>query len=121
MPRGSVFPPFLLAIDQVSPKDDDPRELAGDDSDFARLRFEAAYKTQVGHINGEATFFEADFRHYQEINPSETIKDVSLDQYTALSFALLLPKGMYISYTTGKLPLDAEEDRIYELGFNYSF
>jgi hypothetical protein len=28
---------------------------------------------------------------------------------------------MYISYAMGKLPLDAEEDRVYELGFRYSF
>ncbi|MGA1794562.1 MAG: hypothetical protein ACMUIL_01780 [bacterium] len=121
MPRGSVLPTLLVGIDQVNPQDNDPRELAGDDTDFARIRMEASYRTLVGHMNGHSTFFEMNFRYYQELDPVDTIKDATLDQYTSLSAALLLPRGMYISYATGRLPLDAEEDRVYELGFRYSF
>jgi hypothetical protein len=121
MPRGSALPTFLVGIDQVIPQDADPRTLAGDDSAFPRFRFEAAYRTLVGHVGGQPAFFEVNFRHYHEIGASETVVSASLDRYTYVAAALLLPKGMYVSYSAGKLPLDAEDDRVFELGFHYGF
>ena len=120
-PRGSALPTVLIGIDQVKPQDQDPRTLAGDSSDYARVRGEIAFKTLVGEIKGQSTYFEANLRHYRELSPSATTKAASLDQYTYFVAALQLPEGMFVSYSTGKLPMDAQKDKVYELGFNYNF
>lgn len=120
-PRGSALPTVLVGIDQVIPTGNDPRARAGDTSDFARLRFEASYRTLVGHITGQAVFFEADVRYYQELYPSAAVKAASADHSTVFTAVLLLPKGAFVSYSTGRLPFDLQNSRVYEVGFHYSF
>jgi hypothetical protein len=120
-PRGSALPTVLVGIDQVMPTGNNPRALAGDTSDFARLRFEASYRTLVGHIKGQAAFFEADVRYYQELRPSAAVKAASADHSTVFTALLLLPKGVFLSYSTGRLPFDLKNSRVYEAGFHYSF
>ena len=45
----------------------------------------------------------------------------NLDEQRYLTAALSLDNGMFASYTTGKLPLDAQNDQVYEVGFHYKF
>jgi len=84
-------------------------------------KLQAGYRTMVGHIQGQAAFFEANIRHYQEVSPSAAVKAASLDHSTVFTAVLLLPKGMYVSYSNGRLPFDLKNSRVYEAGFRYSF
>jgi hypothetical protein len=123
-PRGSAFPEFLIGLDHLEPNDDSPRQtLAGDDSGYERARVEVSYRTLAAVYKEASLFLEANFRHYREISPSAEIKAAGLDEHTYFTVALLMPQanGLYLSYTTGKLPLDAEDDQVYELGFKYQF
>lgn len=120
-PRGSALPTVLIGIDHVMPTGTNPRAQAGDTSDFARLRFEASYRTLVGHIRGQAAFFEADVRYYQELSPFAAVKAASADHATVFTAVLLLPQGAFLSYSTGRLPFDLQNSRVYEVGFHYSF
>jgi hypothetical protein len=123
-PRGSAFPEFLIGVDHVDPNEETPREtLAGDDSSFERIRFEASFRTLAAAFNNADVFLEANYRYYQEINPSYRVEAEGLDVYSYFTIALVMPKanGLYVSYTTGKLPLDSKDDQVYELGFKYQF
>lgn len=120
-PRGSAFPTFMIGFDQVMPQDMDPRAVVGDTSDFTRLRAEIGFRTSVGQWENDSIFLEANIRHYQEINASNAVKAADLDTNTFFTLALQLPMNTYVAYTTGKLPLDQENDQVYEAGFKYKF
>jgi len=120
-PRGSALPTVIVGVDQVMPTGNDPRAMVGDKSDFPRLKLEAGYRTLAGYINGEAAFFEANLRYYQELGASAAVKATSLDHTTVFTAVLLLPKGMYVSYSLGRLPFDVKDSQVYELGFQYKF
>ncbi|WP_345972168.1 hypothetical protein [Sulfurimonas diazotrophicus] len=123
-PRGSSFPEFLIGIDQVDPDSDTPRQIiAGDESSFTRMRFEASFRTLAATYNDADAFIEANYRYYQEINPSSAVKAAGLDTYSFFTVALVMPEaeGLYVSYSDGKLPLDRQNDQVYELGFKYKF
>ena len=121
-PRGSAFPEFLVGIDHVEPEDDNPRKtMANDDSSFDRVRLEASFRTLAATYKNASAFLEANFRHYEELSPSESVEDAGLDSYTYFTVALTMPSanGIYVSYTTGELPMDHKDDQVYELGFKY--
>lgn len=123
-PRGSSFPEFLIGIEHVDPDSDTPREtLAGDDSSYERIRFEASFRTLAVTYNNSDAFLEANYRHYEEISPSDSVEATGLDTYSYFTIALVMPKanGLYLSYTSGELPLDRKNDQVYELGFKYKF
>jgi hypothetical protein len=120
-PRGSAFPTVMVGVDEVMPTGDDPRAMVGDKGDFPRFKVQAGYRTLVGHINGEAAFFEANVRYYQELGAAAAVKAASLDHATVFTAVLLLPKGTYVSYSTGRLPFDVKDSQVYELGFHYKF
>jgi hypothetical protein len=120
-PRGSALPTVIVGVDQVTPTGNDPRAMVGDESDFPRFKLEAGYRTMAGHINGEAAFFEANVRYYQELGASAAVKAASLDHATVFTAVLLLPKGMYVSYSVGRLPFDVKDSQVYEIGFHYKF
>lgn len=120
-PRGSAFPTVMVGVDQVMPTGHNPRAMVGDTSDFSRFKLQAGYRTMVGHINGQAAFFEANVRYYQELGASAAVKAASLDSTTVFTAVLLLPKGMFVSYSTGRLPFDVKDSQVYEAGFQYSF
>ncbi len=120
-PRGSSFPSFLFGIDRVAPEGDDPRNEAGDDTTFSRFKLETSFKTQLTVWNNEPVYLESNFRFYREFNASQQVKAAELDNFTYFSTALRLPKNLFVSYSTGKLPLNESNDKVYEAGFSYNF
>ena len=117
---GSSFPSFLIGWDYIIPQKDTVRKkITGDDKPFNRLRFEAAFKTRIARIGKEVFNFSADYRWYQEINASQSIR---LNQLAFSNFfvaAIESNTGLFVSYTTGKLPFDRKNDQVYSLGFKY--
>ncbi|MBW2664107.1 MAG: hypothetical protein JRD93_19545 [Deltaproteobacteria bacterium] len=120
-PRGSTFPSVLLGVDRVTPDGNDPRTKIGDDSDFTRLTVEASFKTQLTEWKTDPVYVEANFRYYHELDAKKSVKDADLDDFNYFTIALRLPQNIFVSYATGKLPLDASNDQVYSIGLNYNF
>ena len=120
-PRGSAFPSVLLGVDRVVPEGDDPRAQATDNSDYTRFMVEASFKTQLTQWKADPVYLEANFRFYHEFDASQPVKDAELDEFTYFSMALRLPMNLFVSYTTGRLPLDASDDQVYSIGLDYNF
>ncbi len=120
-PLGSTFPTLRAGIKRVDPRDGDPRYAVDSSGAYNRINVEAAFRTPVGSLVGNEAYFEADVRYYREINPSAAIIAAHLERQSYFTGALTLSNGFFVSYTTGRLPFDAKDDQIYELGFKYKF
>lgn len=120
-PRGTAFPSLLLGVDRVNPEEGDPRDKAGDNSDFTRLKLEASFKTLVTQWEADPIYLEANFRFYHEFGAMQQVKAAGLAEFNYFSAALRLPKNLFVSYSTGKLPLDQSNDKVYEVGLSYNF
>src|SRR4030095_10734665 len=118
---GSTFPSVLFGLDYVIPQNDTTREnLLGNLDSYSRFRFEIGFKTRGARIGKEVLHFSSDFRWYQELKPAQIIKDNKLDRSTFFVAAIESNSGLFVSYTTGRLPFDRRNDQVYALGFKYN-
>ena len=117
-PRGSAIPTLLLGVDMVDPMTGVVKKLHEDDSFFTRLRAETSFRTPLSLNN--SIFFEASYRYYWEPGASQLVKKTAMDKFGYFVAALTMPGGLFVSYSTGKLPSDLESDRVYELGFKFN-
>jgi len=122
LPRGSTIPTVLIGVDLVDPQSGVVKQVHSDKSTFTRLRSEASFRTPIVEImKNNLAYFEADYRYYKEFNASGETKKEKLDKFEYFTSALILSNGIFVSYSTGKLPLDAKKDQVYELGFKFNF
>jgi hypothetical protein len=121
-PSGRVFPSLVLGMDLVDPSDNDSRLAVDPDTDaFARGRVELAFKTRVFRWQQRPLYFSAAFRYFQEFGASAAIKGAGLDRSDYFVARLDLPYRFNISYSNGKLPLDADNDQVYAIGWALNF
>jgi hypothetical protein len=120
-PRGSTIPTVRLAIARVDPSENDGREALGVTSSFTRANLEVAYRGLVARVAGGDLFLESGLRWYRELSAPAAIRSAGLDEFTYFAAALTSTDGPFVSYSTGRLPLDAASDKVYELGFKVDF
>ena len=120
-PSGSGFPTLKIGFKRVLPQDADPRTKALGKSSYWRHDIEAGFSSLLGRWKGTTVTWENNFRHYAEVDPNEAVRKAKLDKFTYFVTAVTLENGMFISYSTGKLPFDTETDKVFELGFDYRF
>ncbi len=116
-PRASSFPTFIVGLDRIDPSDNTARQAAGDTDIFNRVRAEVSFRTPIT----AGAFFNADLRYYKQIDPPQVIISASLDEQIYFTASLTAANGLFVSYSTGRLPFDQKDDQIYELGFQYKF
>lgn len=131
-PSGLYFPAVRFAIDQVEPNEKAPRVLlAGDDSNYTRLNIEAVYRSplfKLGStplkkvVKGDVLYLTASYRYYKELSPSDAVVTAGLKHQRMWTFGLSgLLGGLYLSYSTGELPMDVDRDNVVEIGFKKHF
>jgi len=119
---GSTIPTVQLNFDYVLPSADSTRKsLIGNTNPFPRIKFETSFRTFITRVNTENIFFNADYRFYYEVNAPEAIRKANLRSDSYFVMALQSTSGFYVSYSIGKLPFDARNDKVYSIGFNYKF
>lgn len=116
-----ITPSIRLAIDKVEPNKDTPRAKAGDDSSFYRFVGEVSAWIPVGSYSGKSLVFTANYRTYRELSPSGIVEAANLDNYNLRTFSLTAPNGLFVSYSSGMLPLDQQNDDVVALGFETYF
>jgi hypothetical protein len=119
IPRGTALPTVLLGIARVTPEDDDPRAQAGDSSDFDRVRFEASFRTPIARVGDDRLYVSVNYRYYKELDASAGVKSLGLDEFSFYTIVLGGSQGVYVSYSDGRLPLDAASDQVFELGYQF--
>lgn len=118
---GSTVPHVTIGLDLVSPEANDPRTIAGDNSDFLRLNVEVGFRTLLLHRASGDIFFNAHYRTYYELSPSEVVETANLDQFDYFRASITSKQGLFASYTTGRLPLGSRDADAYEVGWAFKF
>ncbi|WP_062060341.1 hypothetical protein [Cellvibrio sp. OA-2007] len=116
-----VTPSLRLAIDRIDPNDDTPRAQAGDNSSYYRFSGEISAWVPLGTFYDRIVVFTANYRLYSELDPSDIVKNADLDSYNLRTFSLSNPNGLFVSYSSGKLPFDLQSDDVIALGFKTYF
>ena len=73
-------------------------------------------RSEVGDV-----YVESDLRWYRELGAPAAVSAIGLDEFTYFVAALVSSEGPYVSFSTGRLPFDAQQDQVYELGFRLHF
>lgn len=118
---GEAYPTLVTGLDLVDASGDDTRSAATDDESFLRARLEAGLKSRVLDLEDEALFISAGWRIYSELDAPAAVRRADTDYASYLQLQLDLPKGWALTYSTGRLPLDAKDDSTFALGFQVHF
>lgn len=121
LPSSVHLPVLRLAIAQVDPQDMEPRTLAGETDSFTRGEVEASFKTRLIKTEGRDFYAAFDYRLFQELGASEAIKSAGLHRFEYFVWVVGSEAGPFVSYSTGRLPLDAVKDQTYKLGYQFTF
>ena len=116
-----LTPALRLGFDHVDPNAETPRSLAGDTSNFYRFSGEFSAKMPINPIGNLPLYLSANYRYYMELGASTVVKTAGLDQANLFTVAVSGPKGVYVSYSTGKLPFDVDKSNVVELGWQVHF
>lgn len=119
---------FVIAIGygRVDPSQDSDREavLTGTLDDYDRAELEAHWQVNIGGVGPESfklSSFEVNYRYFQEIDAESVIKDADLDDYRLLTFLLRVNKDWSVAYSSGELPFNRRDDRIFKVGYTFNF
>lgn len=119
---GRALPLLLVGIDQIDAKQNSDRlKVDPDKSSYARWRGEASLKSLVAKVGSQDVWITANYRFYTENSPSAAIRAAKLHRFEYFAVGLALENGISFSYSTGKLPLDREGDKVFDVGFKIKF
>ncbi|MDH3228884.1 MAG: hypothetical protein OEN55_03725 [Alphaproteobacteria bacterium] len=116
-----LFPAVRVSVDYVTPDDETPRALAGDDSSFYRFAGEVSLWRLLSELAGTPVVLTANYRYYAEIGASDLVRDAGLDDYGLVTVSLSGTNGVFVSYSSGELPLDTDHDNVVEIGWKVNF
>lgn len=116
-----LFPAARVAVDYVTPNDDTPRALTGDDSSFYRLAGEVSLWRPLTEIGGTPVALTVNYRYYWEIGASDQVRAAGLDEFALATVSLSGTNGVFVSYSSGELPLDEDHDNVVEIGWKINF
>jgi hypothetical protein len=52
------------------------------------------------------------------VDAPDIIRDNDWDRYALATFLLRFHKGLYLAYSSGTLPFDKQNDKIFSIGFS---
>lgn len=113
-----IVPSVRLSIDYVNPNDETPRAVAGDNTSFYRVSGEASLWLP---LNFNQMAFTYTYRTYQEFGASDIVKTSSLDRSHLRTYTISGPYGLFVSYSSGRLPFGIEDENAVKLGWQWNF
>lgn len=121
-----------LGIQRVDPSKDKARKAAlggGAMEPYERAEFEGFYKFYLPSQWRYLSDVEFNYRHFQELDPSDTIRRAGLQRHrlglVRLNFgwggkgATAVDPSMFIQYSRGSLPFDTKAERVVKVGLQF--
>jgi hypothetical protein len=115
--RQNDFLAIDLAYGRVDPKDDAERKAAAGaigTSSYYRWNLEVLYMIPLGN-----TMLEMNLREFRERDAPPLIRQNRLDRHELAAIRLSFKNDLFIAYSTGKLPLDRQNDQAIQIGWSY--
>jgi hypothetical protein len=113
---NNIKPSLSIAAESVEPSNETPRAIAGDDTSYTRLSGEFSLVIPLTKLAGIPYAFTFSYRVFEELNASDIVKGENLDSYQLRTYSLTSPTGLFISYSSGRLPFGTEDENTLELG-----
>jgi hypothetical protein len=121
-PRGRYIPGVMVGIDLVDPVSNTARFAVDPvESAYPRFKFELGFRSKVMEIEQKSIWFNAGYRYFQELGASSAIKAAGMDSFGYFAASLDLPWNFSITYSTGKLPFDLQDQQVWALGYHVKF
>ena len=108
-----------LNYGRVDPSKDAARKAVLGDRLRAYYRWDAEVLYLIPVKVSVIDTLEVNYRYFQELAPPGEIKRAGLDVFKLATARLGLPHGVFVAYSTGKLPFDRTKDRVFEMGWTY--
>ncbi len=121
MGYNNIKPTIRLAAESVEPNSNTPRAVAGDDSSYTRISGELSLVVPLTKLAGVPYSFTFSYRAYEELEASDIVKEGGLNSYQLRTYSLVSPTGLFVSYSSGRLPFGIEDENIVELGYKTYF
>jgi hypothetical protein len=123
-PHNRLGGPYLYGgIGIVDPSSNEARKnlLGSENEAFLRAHAGVNFRTELIEMAGMLVSLELDWKYYHEFDAPRLIQEKHLEDTSYFRAALLFPKGLFIEYTDGKLPLDLVNSQTVAAGLRYSF
>jgi hypothetical protein len=121
MGYNNIKPSIRIAAETVDPNNQTPRALAGDNSSYTRMSSEFSLIVPLQKLASLPYYFTFNYQLYGEVGASDIIKAADLDSYQLKTYSLNTPTGIFVSYSSGRLPFGLENESTVELGFQTYF
>ena len=118
---NNIKPSIRLAVESVEPNSETSRAMAGDDSSYARISGEFSLVIPLTKLAGVPYSFGFSYRAYDELDASDVVKVANLDSYRLRTYSLASPTGLFVSYSSGRLPFGIDDENVVELGYKTYF
>ena len=99
--------------------DKDRAAILRTEEDYNRANVEIAMTSPVGTLQGKQVKFEWSWRYFKEIGAEDAIKAAGLDRFRYSAATLRHDAGWQLTYSSGKLPLNRQSDKVWELGYRF--
>jgi hypothetical protein len=116
-----IQPSARIALDEVDPSGKTPRVLAGDESTYQRFSGEVSVSMPIGSVLNEDMTLGFNYRIYHEISASDIVKNAGLERYHLRTFSLSSNQGLFVTYSSGRLPFDQQSESVVEIGWKTFF
>lgn len=121
-PRGRFLPGIMAGLDLIDPAGNSDRfAVDADEGAYPRFKAEVGFRSKVVEIQGKPVWFSAAYRYFQELGASSAIEAADLDAQHYFAASLDLPGNITITYSTGKLPFDLQDQQVWALGYRVKF
>lgn len=121
-PRGRYLPGVMAGLDLVDPAGNSERfSVDPDEGAYPRFKAEVGFRSKVVEIEGKSVWFSVAYRYFQELGASTLIEAADMDAQQYFAASLDLPGNITITYSTGKLPFDLEDQQVWALGYRVKF
>jgi hypothetical protein len=121
MGYNNIKPSLRIAAETVDPNLKTPRAIAGDNSSYTRLSGEFSLIVPLQKLAGLPYYLTFNYQIYGEIGASDIVKSADLDAYQLKTYSLNTPTGIFVSYSSGRLPFSLQNESTVELGFQTYF
>jgi hypothetical protein len=121
MGYNNIKPSLRVAAETVDPNMQTPRAIAGDNSSYTRLSGEFSLIVPLQKLASLPYYLTFNYQIYAEMGASDIVKTANLDAYQLKTYSLNTPTGIFVSYSSGRLPFGLENESTVELGFKTFF
>ncbi|HEX6882248.1 MAG TPA: hypothetical protein VF530_02645 [Planctomycetota bacterium] len=118
---GQALPGVVAGLDVVDAARDEVRGALTDDESFLRARLELALASHAFTLDERPVELGLRWRFFQELDAPSEVRRAGGDDTSHLELRLAFPRGWFLAWTAGELPLDPSYDSTVTLGYALSF